>query len=158
MNAYGWQNKPASVAMKFDDVARPGSQYLPAAGSSITEFKKGETVNWSTTVDVSKVKNLENYSIVAMLVNKDRNIIENAFMAKGVTSGIEAVAAEGNAVAIGVQGGVNMFTAGNIYTIDGGPGRERHGRAPRRSLHRGHPRRQRQGDGTLMTPVTFHVS
>lgn len=119
VNAYGWQNKPASVAMKFDDVARPGSQYLPAAGSSITEFKKGETVNWSTTVDISKVKNLENYSIVAMLVNKDRNIIENAFMAKGVTSGIEAVAAEGNAVAIGVQGGVNMFTAGNIYTIDG---------------------------------------
>lgn len=119
VNAYGWQNKPASVAMKFDDVARPGSQYLPAAGSAITEFKKGETVNWSTTVDISKVKNLENYSIVAMLVNKDRNIIENAFMAKGVTSGIEAVAAEGNAVAIGVQGGVNMFTAGNIYTIDG---------------------------------------
>lgn len=119
VNAYGWQNKPSSVTMKFDDVARPGSQYLPAANSAITEFKKGETVNWSTTVDISKVKNLENYSIVAMLVNKDRNIIENAFIAKGVTSGVEAVAAEGKAVAIGVQGGVNMFTAGSIYTIDG---------------------------------------
>lgn len=115
----GWQNKPASVAMKFNDVVRPGSLYRPNSKSTITEFKKGETVNWSTTVDLSKVRDLENYSIVAMLINKDRNVIENAFIAKGVATGIEAVAAEGKAIAIGVQGGVNMFTAGNIYTIDG---------------------------------------
>lgn len=116
---WGWQSKPASVAMKFNDVVRPGSRYRPVANSAITEFKKGETVNWSTTVDLDKVKNLENYSIVAMLINKDRNTIENAFIAKGVATGIEAVAAEGKAVAAGVQGGVNMFTAGSIYTIDG---------------------------------------
>lgn len=118
-NFLGWQNKPASVSMLFNDIVRPGSKYRPVPNSTMKEMKKGEAKDWTTTVDVSAVKNLENYHIVAMLINKSNGHIENAFQAAGVPSGIEAVAAEGKAVAAGMQGGVNMFTTGNIYTIDG---------------------------------------
>lgn len=116
---YGWEKQPSSVRMTFNDVAREGSIYRPATDSSIAGLKKGEAVSWSTDVNVSAVTDRENYSIVAMLINKKTKGIENAVITKGVPSGIEAVAAEGKAIAAGVQGGVQMFTAGNIYTIDG---------------------------------------
>lgn len=121
-NYYGWQSKPKYVSMEFNDVARKGSVYYPIPASTITEFKANEPVEFSTTVDVSAVTKKENYRVVAMLINKTRNYIDNACVVPSPQQhvGVEDVVTEADApVAMGLKGAIRMMNAGNIYTLDG---------------------------------------
>ena len=119
-NHYGWESKPRSVSMEFNDVARKGSVYSPIAASTMTEFKAGEPIKFSTTVDLSSVTNRDNYRVVAMLINKENNYIENACVAYSPTSAVKSIEADTQApVAIALKGAIRMMNAGNIYTLDG---------------------------------------
>lgn len=117
---YGWENKPGSVRVTYNDVARNGSAYNPPADSHVTELKAGEPINYSTTLSLSNVKKLENYSVVAMLINRKTKRVLNATIVKSPDfSGIDGVEAENVQIAAGLTGAIDMLTAGNIYTMDG---------------------------------------
>lgn len=118
---YGWGSKPSSVSMKFNDVARRGSIYHTAPDSEIKGFKADTPVNYSTTVDLTYVSDLTNYSVVAMLINKDNGNIENACIVKSpTTTSVEGIEAEATApIAVGMQGALQMLQTGNVYSVDG---------------------------------------
>lgn len=119
-NYYGWESKPQRVTYTYDDVARNGSVFSPIENSLPATIEKGEVYNFSTKVDLTYVKDLSKYSIVAMLVNKKTGYIENACVVKSPTDiAVDKVTSEASSVAVGLKGAVNMIAEGNIFAIDG---------------------------------------
>lgn len=116
---YGWQNKPASVSMKYSDIVREGSQYRPLEDSKVSGLKKGEAYTYSTTVDLSAIKDLTKYSVVAMLIDTTDGHIMTAKKVASLNSGLREVTIGGEKVATGFRGGIDMLCTGNIYTMDG---------------------------------------
>lgn len=116
---YGWESKPASVSMKYNDIVRAGSQYRPLEDSKVSGLKKGEAYTYSTTVDLSAIKDLTKYSVVAMLIDTANGHIMSAKKVASLNSGLSDVAIAGEKVATGFRGGINMLSTGNIYTMDG---------------------------------------
>lgn len=116
---YGWESKPASVSMKYNYVVREGSQYRPLEDSKVSGLKKGEAYTYSTTVDLSAIKDLAKYSVVAMLIDTSNGRIMSAKKVASLNSGLSDVAIAGEKVATGFRGGINMLSTGNIYTMDG---------------------------------------
>lgn len=119
--SYGWGSKPSLVTMKFNDVARRGSTSKPVADFEATDPKADTKLSYSTTVDLSYVTELQNYSVVAMCINKDNGHIENACIVKSLTNtSVEGIEAEANGpVAVGMPGALQMLQAGNVYSVDG---------------------------------------
>ena len=116
---YGWESKPAIVSMKYNDIVRAGSQYRPLEDSKVSGLKKGEAYTYSTTVDLSAIKDLTKYSVVAMLIDTANGHIMSAKKVASLNSGLSDVAIAGEKVATGFRGGINMLSTGNIYTMDG---------------------------------------
>lgn len=117
---YGWESKPQKVVYTYDDVARKGSVYDPIEGSLPANIEKGEVYKYTANVDLSYVKDLSKYSIVAMLINKKTGYVENACVAKTPTTiGVDGIVSDSTAFATGLKGAINMLTEGNIYAIDG---------------------------------------
>lgn len=116
----GWEKKGSSIAMKYNDVARAGSLYYPTAETSIASLTAGQPVTITTPVSLTAVKDLNNYSIAAMLINKKTGKIVNAGLAKPGDTSLSNLSSDSNGiVAYGLKGAVNMVSEGNIYTMDG---------------------------------------
>lgn len=118
---YGWENKPSTVSMKYNDVARKGSVVTPANNAIFQGVEKDQKYSHTYQVNLNNITNLANYSIAAMLVNASTGEVVNACLVYSPdNSGVDSVVSESvQAVAYGLKGAVDMVYAGNIYTIDG---------------------------------------
>lgn len=123
-DAYGFENLPNPCLLKYNDVARNCSHPEPFEGS-IPEVKIGRTYSYATVLHLDDVTNLDNYRVIAMVVNQKTGAIENATEVKSPTygglTGINAVSVASR-FAQGVNGGIIISgeTSGvKVYGLDG---------------------------------------
>ncbi len=121
-NYFGFESKPQTVPLMYNDVARLGSVYNPIANSIPSKIEKDEAYQFSTTVDLSHVKNKDKAAITAILINKKTNLVENAtrvYVADEL-GGVEKTVADSKApVAMGLRGSIVTFANADIYASDG---------------------------------------
>ncbi|MDE5881520.1 MAG: hypothetical protein K2H60_07290 [Muribaculaceae bacterium] len=83
-----WQNKPKTVELIYNDVARQLDKYSGIAGSIPAEIVAGEEYSYSHTLNLVRgVKDLDNINIVVYLINRTTREIENACMLKATGDG-----------------------------------------------------------------------
>lgn len=97
----GWEKKPATVELIYNDVARQLDKYAGITGSVPAEITAGESYKFSHDVKLnSSVGNLDKINLVVYLVNRKTGEIENAYTIKNVgnggNAGIEAVTNDNN--------------------------------------------------------------
>lgn len=121
----GWETKPASVSMKFNDVARDLKTYAGLANSvpaSVSAYAPNE---FYYTMSLGSVDNPDNVNAIALLINKKTKVIENAVMVKpsqfsGIDSVVDSasktVAVRGGAGAIEIAGD---YKCAEVYSISG---------------------------------------
>lgn len=119
-NYDGWESQPSTVSVTFNDVARNMSQYTPLDESLFTNLVAGQSQVYKTNINMTRVKKMENASVVAMLVCKETGHIENACIIKSLQSGVESVSLDTESVvAVGLPGAIQLMREGAVYTIDG---------------------------------------
>lgn len=83
-----WQNKPKTVELIYNDVARQLDKYSGIAGSIPAEIVAGEEYDYSHTLTlVRTIQDLDNINIVVYLINRKTREIENACMLKSEGNG-----------------------------------------------------------------------
>lgn len=120
---WGFESKGESVRLKFNDVAREGSQPVGIKNSVPASVVKGETYTFDTEVSFAKVKKLENSRIVALLIHNPSGYIMNAAEADFIST-VDGIRAESvkAPIAYGMKGALNLRATGRaaeVYTIDG---------------------------------------
>lgn len=121
----GWENKESHVLWYYDDVARNCSKPYGLENSIPTSIEKGKTYDFETTVELSDVDNVDNCHIIAIVVNENTEVVENAAYITSFTdhSGIEIPAYDDSeAVYFNLQGikVVNPEAGTPLIRIKGG--------------------------------------
>lgn len=119
---FGFEKKGKVVPLTFNDVARNCSHPEAFKGSIPTEVKVGETYEYTMDINLSDVKDLENYRVIAMVIDNKTGQIQNACQATNILSGVESVIGnESSFVANGGKGWicVSCDTPANIYNASG---------------------------------------
>ena len=122
-NYYGFENENSAVPLIFNDVARNCSHPLPFANSLPTKTEANTPYEYSMDINLRDVSNLNNYRIVAMVIDGVTGYIQNACEVSPTTpSSIQAVKA--NEAAFRVMGGKGLMSisnevSANVYTTDG---------------------------------------
>lgn len=124
-DSYGFGSKGNPCLIKFNDVARNCSQPMGIEGS-LPAVEKGKSYDYSCDVALDGVKNVSNCRVVAMVINKNSGVIENATVVNHPSnedSGVNAIAADkkGSFVRV-VKGGILIDGDNsnvNIYSISG---------------------------------------
>lgn len=95
-----WQDKPSSIQLMYNDVARQLDTFSGVKGSIPAEITAGSTYEFTHDVTLLQVikDNFDDLNIVVYLINRKTKAIENACMLKsagdGSFSGIDTVVAE----------------------------------------------------------------
>lgn len=119
---FGFEKKGKVVPLTFNDVARNCSHPEAFKGSIPSEVKVGETYEYTMDINLSDVKDLENYRVIAMVIDNKTGQIQNACQATNILSGVESVIGnESSFVANGGKGWicVSCDTPANIYNASG---------------------------------------
>ncbi len=119
---YGFEDKPAKVRLKFNDVARNCSRPMGIANSLPTSIEKGKAYEYNADLVLDDVKDTNNVRVVAMVINGLTGAIENAVSVKTPYNSVEAVEDANSAKAYGAEGAI--IISGNadhadVYAIDG---------------------------------------
>ncbi len=95
-DAFGWQNKPRSVEMYYNDVARQLNRFKGLAESIPAVVKSGETYTYEYEMTLTNaISNFDHLNYVAYLINLKTGVVENADVVKTEwKSGIANVAAD----------------------------------------------------------------
>lgn len=121
----GWESKPATVSLKFNDVARDIKTYVGLPNSvpaSVSAYTPNE---FYYTMSLESVDNPDNINAIALLINKNTNVIENAVMVKpSQFTGIDSVVdSASKAVAVrGVAGAIELagdYNRAEVFSISG---------------------------------------
>lgn len=75
---YGWEDKPQMLECVYDEVARNCSRPYGFERSLPSDITKGETYSFETVIELSDVENVENCHVVAVVVNNNTGVVENA--------------------------------------------------------------------------------
>ncbi|MDE6670137.1 MAG: hypothetical protein K2K26_10720 [Muribaculaceae bacterium] len=119
---YGWEDKPAQVSMKYNEVARKCSKPMGIENSLPASVERGVAYEYAEEFRMMGVKTPANCSLVAMIINNATGLIENACIVKASedTTGIDSVSASAASLAQGGYGFVKVAEAGAaVYTVDG---------------------------------------
>lgn len=125
--AYGFENMPERVRLKFNDVARNCSHPTPIEHSLPTTIVANTNYEFSTEIELSDVKNLSNYRVVPMVLNKKSGYVENTCVVKSPTydySEVKSLQAD-KTQNLSIIGGKGVITiSGNtdnvrIFSADG---------------------------------------
>lgn len=123
-----WQNKPQEVAIDFNHVAMPGTQYTGIPESLPTQIYGLYPYKFETKVDVSRIYTKKpsdgvepNYKLVVMVIdNKTGEIVNATSIENPMGSGVKGVQSETNAaVANGLDGAIALFSTADVYALDG---------------------------------------
>ncbi len=111
----GWENRDANAVYMFDDVARYVDDYLGVENSLPTVKNAKVSYGYNAILPVAPLASKEDFDVVAMLVNSETGVIENAVSCHGGEhlaikefSQVEDLTSDGvmRASASGVPGGV----------------------------------------------------
>ncbi|MBD5357951.1 MAG: hypothetical protein HDR88_13235 [Bacteroides sp.] len=120
---YGYEDEPYQISMTFNEVARNCSHPQPIDNSLPNVVTKGEKYLFSTDIELYDVENLEDYSVIAMVINRETGLIENACIVESPITGINNAISESRETPIAyVENGIIKYIGNNtatIYTIDG---------------------------------------
>lgn len=90
----GWNEKPSTVSLVYNDVARQLDSYTGITGSVPAEIVAGESYEYSHDIKlVTAIKDLDKINVIVYLINRTNKQVENACMLKAAdlaTSGIES--------------------------------------------------------------------
>lgn len=123
--AYGFENQPNPVRLMYNEVARNCSHPTAVEGSEVKATEVGKDYTFSTEINLSDVKNLANYRVVAYVLNGRSGFIENACQVVSPSnSGVGKVEAESKStpLAYGGKGCINVLAAGDnmsVVALDG---------------------------------------
>lgn len=121
---YGFETKPETCYLMYNDVARKCSQPLGIAGS-LPAVEKGKTYDYECNITLTGVKKTENCRVVAMIVNKKSGWIENACMMyhPSNTAAVNEIASDKSSDFVRVaKGGILIdgdYSNVNIYNVAG---------------------------------------
>lgn len=121
MDYYGFENEPNPVSLIFNDVARNCSNPLPIEGSIPSSTEANKIYEYSAAIDLKGVSNLENYRIVAMVIDRSTGFILNACeVSPQNPSGVDMVSNNDFRV-MGGKGILNISNevSANVYSTDG---------------------------------------
>lgn len=94
----GWGSKPSRVSWTYSDTARDIFDVWGIAGSVPSSVEKGTGYEYKYSLDMKNVKNVENTSVIAMLIDNETGVIINAkkvaYAEYFDESGITAIAAD----------------------------------------------------------------
>ncbi len=97
MSLEWWDEQGPEVSMTFNNVARYIYSYNGIKNSIPETVEAGQTYSYTAAVATNTVDNLDNCSVVVMVINRSTSMIENAVKVKyDAESGIESVEAEIN--------------------------------------------------------------
>lgn len=118
----GWEKKGSSVSTKYNDVARGIYDMFGLPGSVPATVTAGKSFTHEYTASFSAVKSIKNCRFVAMLLNLNTGIIENAVMVNEYIdpASIDEVS-ENNSTVVAENGIISLNGEGSatIYTTDG---------------------------------------
>lgn len=109
----GWDKMSNPASYVFDEVARYIDHHTGAEGS-VPDNKTAKTVyEYQTTLPTEPLKSLDNFDVIALLINFRSGVIENAVKCHGnsnlpLLSAIDEVSAENAARVEVVAGGLNI--------------------------------------------------
>lgn len=119
----GWESMPNEAEYIFDEVARY-IDYFNGAYSSLPEDKKAKTYySYSSLLPTAPLKSLDDFDVVAMLINGKTGVVENAVKCHGnkdlpikASTGVSEVPAAGTRVKVEpVEGGIKV--KGNCRSV-----------------------------------------
>lgn len=95
----GWNKKPTTVELVYNDVARQLDRYSGITGSVPAAITAGETYEYSHDINlVQAINDLEKINVIVYLINRKTSQIENACQLKNIGNGnfagIESVIAD----------------------------------------------------------------
>lgn len=98
-DAFGWEDKPRSYQMYYNDVARQLNRFKGLPESIPAEVKAGQTYTFEYTMSLTNaISNFDHLNYIAYLINLQTGVIENADIVKTEwKSGIENVEADSSA-------------------------------------------------------------
>lgn len=118
----GWEKYPASYSMEFNDVARLIQDCFGINESLPANIVKGEKYFYSTMLPSSKVTDINNADVVAMVLNTKSGKIVNATRFKMTDAAKVATVAEADVAVTGAAGQLQVdgeFAAYSVYGVDG---------------------------------------
>lgn len=130
MDCGGWESLPVKAVCKFNEVAR----YIDAHGgtyNSLPTDKKAKTqYAYNSLLPTAPLKSLDDFDVVAMIINGKTGLIENAVKCHGNSDlPIKAATSIGNVTASDAQarveavaGGLNIkgtYGSAKVYGFDG---------------------------------------
>lgn len=123
----GWDSMANPASYVFDEVARYIDYHAGAEGS-VPDNKTARTVyEYQSTLPTSPLKSLDNFDVIALLINSRSGVIENAVKCHGssnlpLLSSIDEVSAENAARVVVVAGGLNIkgdYRSATVYSTLG---------------------------------------
>lgn len=119
---YGFEKEAEAVPLMFNDVARQCSHPLPFENSLPSTTEANTPYEFTTDIKLTGVSNLENYRIVAMVIDNTTGYILNACeVSPKNPSGVEAVNNAADFRAFGGKGTLSISNevSANVYSTDG---------------------------------------
>ncbi|MBD5357799.1 MAG: Omp28-related outer membrane protein [Bacteroides sp.] len=118
---YGYEKMGSSVPLTYNDVARNCSHPVPFDNSVPTTITGNTEYEYSMDIELTGVKDLNNYRVVAMVIDNTTGEILNACEVAPEESGVEEIL--NNASELRVIGAKGMLTinggVANVYAADG---------------------------------------
>ncbi len=117
----GWEKKGSSVSTKYNDVARAIYDMEGLIGSVPVTVKADEPFSHEYVHQCAMVKTPANCRFVAMLINRQTGIIENAVMVNELSSASVDEVIDNNSTVTADNGTITLNGEGTatIYTTDG---------------------------------------
>lgn len=118
----GWDKEGVKVSTIFNEVARATNNWAGVKGSVPANLEADTPTAYSANLSSRFVKNIDNCTIVALVVNGVTGEIVNATKMKYETTGVEDAMAEGGVAIYGEPGAVVVrgeYASCVVYGIDG---------------------------------------
>ena len=119
----GWENQRNMVYIKFDNVVRESTHPFGIEGSLPSEIIAGESYSFSTTLSLLNITDINNSSLVALLIDSVSGEIVNADRIVLTSASIDEIGQETRKIPFSICPGVIKINSnikeGMIFTPDG---------------------------------------
>ena len=118
----GWEKEKNRVVIRFDHVVREAVGCLGIEGSLPATLESGKDYHYTTAMPLEKIKDINNCTLVALLINTATSEIINADKIALYGAGVDGIDAAETPAILQVAGGVRVsgnFREGAVYGIDG---------------------------------------
>lgn len=118
----GWEKMRSVVSTRFNHVVREAVDCLGITGSIPSQVEADTDYTYSTAISLSNIKNINNATLVALLIDGESREIVNADKMKLAAAGVDGVGRRMEPVIAVTHTGLRFegdITGGTIHTLDG---------------------------------------